>query len=63
MRSEPDSAATGARQLYLVLRRGDGSAWTLRFSEGIERFIGAYPRVEGFDCGQALIAFRTIDAA
>ena len=31
----------------LVLRRADGSAWPLTFSAGIERFIGAYPRVEG----------------
>ena len=61
MRSDPNSSATEMRQLYLVLRRDDGSAWTLRFSAGVERFIGAYPRVEGFDCGEPLITFRTID--
>jgi hypothetical protein len=63
MPSQRNTAATQSKQLYLVLRRDDGSAWTLRFSSGVERFIGAYPRVPGFDCGDPLITFRTIDIA
>ena len=61
MRNQPNASATQTRQLYLVLRRDDGSAWTVRFSPGVERFIGAYPRVEGFDCGEPLIPYRTLD--
>lgn len=44
--SDPRSGAA-APAFALVLRRADGSAWPLTFSAGIERFIGAYPRVAG----------------
>lgn len=44
--SDPRSGAANPA-FALVLRRADGSAWPLTFSAGIERFIGAYPRVEG----------------
>jgi hypothetical protein len=61
MRTDPPSTQT--RQLYLVLRQVDGPAWTVRFSAGIERFIGVYPRLEAFDCGEPLLVFREIDPA
>ena len=61
MRTDPHPIQT--RQLYLVLRRDGEAAWTVRFSAGIERFIGAYPRLEGFGCGDPLLVFRDIDAA
>jgi hypothetical protein len=61
MRSQPHSS-TETRQLYLVLRREDAPAWTIRFSAGVERFIGAYPRLEGFQCGEPLLVFREIGA-
>jgi hypothetical protein len=63
MRTDPAAASAETRQLYLVLRNEDGSAWTLRFSAGVERFIGFYPRLEGLDCGAPLLAFREIDPA
>lgn len=59
----PHESSTETRQLYLVLRRDDAPAWTIRFSAGIERFIGMYPRLEGFECGEPLLVFREIDAA
>ena len=62
MRTDPQSSEQ-TRQLYLVLRTDGGPAWTVRFSAGMERFIGAYPRLEGFDCGEPLLVYREIDAA
>jgi hypothetical protein len=59
----PHESPTETRQLYLVLRLEDAPAWTIRFSAGIERFIGVYPRLEGFVCGEPLLVFREIDAA
>ena len=62
MRTDPASS-TDTRTLYLVLRRDGAPAWTVRFSEGIERFIGLYPRLDGFDCGEPLLVYREIDPA
>lgn len=45
--------------LELVLRTEDGSLWRLTVSPGIERFIGAYPLVDGIDAGGPLLSFRT----
>lgn len=61
MRTDPPS--TDTHQLYLVLRHDGSPAWTLRFSAGIERFIGVYPRLEAFDCGEPLLVYREIDPA
>lgn len=49
--------------LELVLRREDGSPWRLTVSAGMERFIGAYPLVDGLDPGGPLLRFRTADPA
>jgi hypothetical protein len=51
------------RRLELVLRLADGGPWRLTVSPGVERFIGAYPRLPDFDVGAPLIAFRTVAAA
>ena len=50
-------------RLELELRLGDGDAWTLNVSAGMERFIGYYPRVDGIDSGGPLISFRAADPA
>jgi hypothetical protein len=48
----------GASVLELVLR-GDGDApWVLSLSAGMERFIGPYPRIDGFGAGGPLLVFR-----
>jgi hypothetical protein len=50
-------------RLELVLRLADGSPWRLTLSAGMERFIGYYPRVDGFDAGGPLLRFGTVDPA
>lgn len=55
-RPDADTAA-----FALLLRAGDGSAWPLVFSAGIERFIGAYPRVEGLCREGELLRYARID--
>jgi hypothetical protein len=48
----------GASTLELVLRDGDGAPWVLSLSAGMEAFIGAYPRIDGFGAGDPLLVFR-----
>ncbi|MFL6843713.1 MAG: hypothetical protein ACJ8ER_02395 [Allosphingosinicella sp.] len=50
-------------RVELVLRLADGSPWRLAFSAGMERFIGAYPRLDGIDPGGPLLRFRLADPA
>ncbi|HEY0412967.1 MAG TPA: hypothetical protein VGD66_07490 [Allosphingosinicella sp.] len=60
MRSAFDfTAPPVATRLELRLRTGEGQAWVLRVSSGMERFIGAYPRLPGIDADGALLVFRT----
>ena len=42
----------------LVLRDPDGAAWVLRISAGMEKFIGAYPRIDNFGGDGPLLLFR-----
>lgn len=55
--------AAAAPRLELVLRLADGGPWRLTLSPGMERFIGYYPRIDGFDCGGPLLRFRIADPA
>jgi hypothetical protein len=48
----------GASTLELVLAGDDGVPWILSLSAGMERFIGAYPRIDGFGAGDPLLVFR-----
>ena len=43
--------------MELVLRLPDGSPWSVRFSRGTERFIGAYPRLDAI-AGEPLLRYR-----
>jgi hypothetical protein len=56
-------ATSPAPRVELALRDREGEPWLLTVSSGMERFIGAYPRLPGFDCGGRLVAFRHIDPA
>ncbi len=47
-------------RLELLLRQPDGQPWSVTFSPGIERFIGAYPRLEGVDAGGSLLEYRAV---
>ena len=57
-RARPDTP-----RVELVLRLADGNPWRLTLSPGMERFIGAYPRVEGIDAGGPLLRFEVADPA
>jgi hypothetical protein len=48
-------------RVELMLRREDGSPWSLVLSAGMERFIGYYPKVDGIDSGEPLLNFRAIE--
>ena len=62
MRSDniPFLLGTPAPRIELALRRPDGKAWSLTVSPGVERFIGYYPRLEGFACAGPLLVYRTL---
>ena len=55
--------ASLAPRVELVLHRPDGSPWSLTVSPGIERFIGYYPRLEGFACAGPILEYRPIQPA
>ncbi|HEX8307858.1 MAG TPA: hypothetical protein VF645_05505 [Allosphingosinicella sp.] len=56
-RPAPQSSA-----LELLLRLEDGTDWRLRFSAGMQRFVGHYPLVEGLGCDGPLLSFRSASA-
>jgi len=58
-----DARALSRSHVELRLRLADGSPWPLTMSPGIERFIGYYPLIDGFEAGGPLLRFRTADAA
>lgn len=47
-----------APALELVLRDSDGASWVLSLSAGMEKFIGAYSRLDGFSGDGPLLVFR-----
>jgi hypothetical protein len=51
-------AHTAERRLELRLRAEGGEDWVLSLAPGMERFIGAYSRLPGFDSGGPLLAFH-----
>ena len=55
----PHSIA-GHAQTELVLRLQDGSPWRLSLSAGMERFVGAYPRLAGFVSDGPLLTYVAI---
>jgi len=47
----------------LELRLGDGTPWRVSMSAGTERFIGAYPRLDGFRSDDALLTYLPVAVA
>jgi hypothetical protein len=47
-------------RIELLLWQADGQPWSVSFSPGIERFIGAYPRLDGIDAGGPLLEYRAV---
>jgi hypothetical protein len=56
--SDPSAEAL----MELVLRLPDGRPWAVRFSPGIERFIGFYPRLDAIDADGPLLSYRSAGA-
>jgi hypothetical protein len=47
-------------RVQLMVRNPDGDRWTVTFSDGVERFIGYYPRVPGLSSDGGLLEFRPV---
>ena len=47
-------------RLQLMLRNPHGGRWTVTFSDGVERFIGHYPRVPGLGSDRGLLEYRPL---
>lgn len=47
-----------ASKIQLMLRTPEGDRWGLTLSQGMERFIGHYPRVPGLGCGGPLLRYQ-----
>jgi hypothetical protein len=45
-------------RVELLLWQPDGQPWSVTFSPGVERFIGAYARLDGIDPGGPLLEYR-----
>ncbi|HEX8572834.1 MAG TPA: hypothetical protein VF759_08790 [Allosphingosinicella sp.] len=52
-----------ASKIRLQLRTPDGRGWGLTLSNGMERFIGHYPRVAGLGSGGPLLRYESIEGA
>jgi hypothetical protein len=51
------------RRVELALLAADGTPWRVLMSPGTERFIGAYPRVEGLTAEGPLLCYQSVAAA
>jgi hypothetical protein len=62
MRSDEPAFMLGApaARIELELSRPDGEPWSLTVSPGIERFIGYYPRLEGFASAGPVLVYRSL---
>ncbi|HEY5724270.1 MAG TPA: hypothetical protein VIT45_18315 [Allosphingosinicella sp.] len=62
MREDESAFLLGApaTRLELALTRPDGEPWSLTVSPGIERYIGFYPRIEGFACAGPVLVYRSL---
>ena len=59
----PDPIAPPLRhapKIQLMLRTREGRGWELSLSEGMERFIGHYPRVAGLGSGGPLLCYEPV---
>jgi hypothetical protein len=60
--ASPFFAAAVRGRVELVLRREDGSEWSVSVSPGIEQFIGFYPRICGIASPDGpLLDYRAAD--
>ena len=52
--------ASSAARVELALTRPDGEPWSLTVSPGVEKYIGYYPRLEGFACAGPVLVYRSL---
>jgi len=50
-------------RLQLMLKTPDGRRWALTVSQGMERFIGHYPRIAGLGSGGPLLRYEGLRPA
>jgi hypothetical protein len=53
-------SASQSPRVELLLWPPDGQPWSVTFSPGMERFIGAYPRLDGLGAGGPLLEYRAV---
>ncbi|MEA3062228.1 MAG: hypothetical protein QOJ94_2009 [Sphingomonadales bacterium] len=51
-------AAAADSRIQLMLKTPAGARWALTVSQGMERFIGHYPRVAGLGSGGPLLRYE-----
>jgi hypothetical protein len=56
-------SATVLSRVELRISSPEGGPWSVTFSPGIERFIGAYPRIDALDCEGGLLRFERVETA
>ena len=62
-RTQPFLIPGAPARVELLLQTAEGAPWRLRLSAGMERFVGAYPRLPGIVSEGPLLAFRTVSPA
>ncbi len=60
LRTERPAPALSTPRVQLMLRTTDGRRWGVTFSEGMERFIGHYPRVPGLHSESPILDYRPV---
>jgi hypothetical protein len=63
LRASSPSADASNSGIQLMLKTPDGSRWELTLSQGMERFIGHYPRVPGLGSGGPLLRYERFRSA
>ena len=53
-------SADACSTIQLMLKTPDGRRWALTLSQGMERFIGHYPRVAGLGSGGPLLRYERV---
>jgi hypothetical protein len=60
LRAERPVSPRSPAKIQLILRTPDVGSWSVTLSDGIERFIGHYPRVPGLGSDGPLLEYRPV---
>lgn len=61
LRTERPAPLRSPAKIQLMLRTPDGGRWGVTLSDGMERFIGHYPRVPGLGSDSPLLEYRPVE--